>query len=184
MRRVLPMCLVLLLGASVAFAQVGRVGVFGDPAGASCVFTEVAAPAMTQVYLVHIEATETTGSQFSAPKPACLNATYLFDNNVFQVVLGNTQTGIAIGYGECKSGTFHICTMNFMSAGTSPDCCIYYVLPDPTLPSEEYEFVDCQFNVVPGGGKAGVVTQTAACDCVTIPNEQSSWGKIKSLYSE
>ncbi len=68
---------------------------------------------------------------------------YVADQNVFQVVLGNTQTGISIAYPSCQHESFHICAMQFFSMGASPDCCVFYVLPHPLVPSGEYEFSDC-----------------------------------------
>ncbi len=184
MRPVLLVTFVLLLCASVVFAQVGRIGIFGDTQGQNCVYNPSAPFTTFLVYLVHIDAVGVTASQFIAPKPPCLNALWLNDSEVFPVVIGTTQTSKSIAYGSCKSGTFHICTMNFLSQGANPDCCVFYVLPDPQLPSGLYEFSDCDFIVHNGGGKAGVANQTGACSCEAIPVEDSSWGQIKALYSE
>ncbi len=144
---------------------VGRIGVFSDTQGTNCNITQSAPFTLFQVYLVHIEATGVTASQFIAPKPPCLNAIWLNDSDVFPVVVGTTQTSKSIGYGSCKSGNFLICTMNFLSQGASPNCCAYDVLPDPLLPSGQYEFSDCDFVVHNGGGKAGVVNANADCPC-------------------
>jgi hypothetical protein len=183
MRRVLPIAFVILLSASVAFAAgLGRLGIFGDTGGASCAITQPAS-GLFQIHLVHIETDGSTGFQFKAPKPDCVNATYLNDINVFPVVVGNTQTGIAVAYPECKVGSFLICSMQFLSLGATPPCCLYYILPDPNTIPVDYYVSDCDYNVLPGSVKGGVVTQTADCDCESIPNEDTSWGQIKALYS-
>lgn len=185
MRRVLPLVLVILLGATVAFAGVGRVGVYGDNTGANCAITQPGAGNIFYVYLVHVETDGVTGAQFYAPKPACLNASWIADVNAYPVVLGDTQTGYAVGYGSCKTGEFLICSLLYTSLGTSPNCCVYYVLPDPRLgPSANYEFSNCLFETIIGAGKAGVVNQTGECSCAAIPTEESNWGKIKALYSQ
>lgn len=185
MRRVLPIAFVMLLGATVAFAGVGRVGAFGDAAGTTCVITQPPAGGTFYVYLVHIETDGVFGASFWAPKPACLNASHLADINAFPVVVGTTQTGYGVGYGTCKTEPFLVCSILFTSLGPSSDCCVYYILPDPNIgPNADYEFSNCDFETVLGGGKAGVVNQTAACSCEDIPTEDSSWGKIKALYSQ
>lgn len=182
MSRVLPIVVVILLSASVALAAgLGRLGVFGDTGGASCAITQPPS-GLFQVHFVHIECEGATGFQFSAPKPACLNATYLNDINVFPVVLGNTQTGVAIAYGSCKTGNFLVSSAQFFSGGTSPECCLYYLFPDPNLDPPQYAVSDCDFIVHVGDVKGGVVNQTGACSCEAIGTEDSSWGKIKALY--
>lgn len=188
MRSVLLMVLVLAVSAGLADAQVnpaaGRIGIFNDAGASNCVFTQPGAGNLFQVYIVHVENTlGITGVTFQAVKPACLNALWLNDTNVFSVVIGNTQTGYNVGYGACRTGNVHICTMNFLSQGASPTCCVYYVLDEPNIPGPYYEFSDCDFNLVYGGAKAGM-TNPGTCTCESIPTQDSSWGQIKALYYE
>jgi hypothetical protein len=176
---------VILLSASVAFASgLGRLGIFGDVTGSNCNIVQPAS-GLFSIYLVHVECDGATGFQFSAPKPACLNALYLNDTPAFSVVVGNTQTGIAIGYPSCLSGSFLVCTVGFLVSGTTDPCCVYYVMPDPRLTPPDYNVTDCDYNVFSGEVKAGVVNQSGdpSCTCEAIGTEESNWGKIKALYS-
>jgi hypothetical protein len=188
MTRVLPIVLVIsviMLSAGVAAAEgLGRLGVFGDTGGIDCGITPPAS-GLFQIHLVHIGSDGATAFQFSSPPPSCLNATYLNDIPAFSVVLGNTQTGIAIAYGACLTGDFLVCSMQFLSLGTSPECCKYVILKDPREDPPAYYVADCEFNTLPGNVKAGVINKTAACQCDDpwVPAEESNWGKIKALYS-
>ena len=186
MKRLLAIVCVVLFGASVAFAQTGYIGVFGDTEGTSCALAQPGATVKFQLHLVHIGSGGITGVQFVAPKPACLNATWDRDVHVYDTFIGDTQTGLALVYGgDCPAGNFLICSMEFTSQGTTPDCCVYYVLPDPLAASGKYEFADCGYEVITvrEGAKAGVVNQTPACSCAAIPAEDSNWGRIKAMYS-
>jgi hypothetical protein len=147
-------------------AVVGSVGVFADNIGSNCNIVPPAAGQTFRVHLVHIESEGVTGAQFYAPKPFCLNASWVADINAYPVVLGDTQTGYAVGYGSCKTGNFLICSMEYLSLGPSPDCCFYDVLPDPRLgPDADFEFSTCVFETVLGAGRAGIVNSTSACPC-------------------
>jgi hypothetical protein len=91
-------------------------------------------------------------------------ATYLSDANPFPVTLGNSQTGVSIGYGACLSGPIHVQTIHFFASGTTSDCCQYSVRPHPASASGLVEVVDCDFNLLNGEGGYGVVN-AQGCDC-------------------
>jgi len=189
MRRLLLMTFVLMLGATVALAQGGgRIGVFSENTGTNCAITDAAA-GLLSVYVVHIGTTGATASQYIAAKPSCMTATYLSDTNLFGVTVGNSQTGVSVGYGTCRVGTIHTQTLSFFASGTTPACCIYKVTCDPLGVNQcnlgKVDIVDCSF--VPGvaAGQSGVVNSTGACTCpMIVADEESSWGQIKALYSE
>ena len=185
MKKVLLLTVVLMLSATMAFAQAGRIGLFADPSGAveSCAISD-AAPGLLSIYVVHIATTGATASQFEAPMPACMvGASYLSDGAPFAVTIGNSQTGVAIGYGACLSEPIHCLTINVFAGGTSTPCCIYEVIGDDDTASGQIEVVDCDENLIYGIGQSGVINATAACACVDIvADQESSWGKIKSLF--
>ncbi|UCG53440.1 MAG: hypothetical protein JSW58_07760 [Candidatus Latescibacterota bacterium] len=192
MRTVLIMTLVLVLAASVAFAQLpGRIGVFGvqNPTTVDdCAVTDDTA-GLLNIYLVHVDdpsnpGTCATACQFKAELPGCTTASYLADGAVFGVTIGNSQTGVSIGYGLNLTTPIHVLTVQVFASGTTPPCCVYEVGPDPAAPSGEIEVVDCNLDLLFAAGQSGVINPDGSCPCSAIvPAEPSSWGKIKAMYS-
>ncbi len=185
MKKVLLLTVVLMLSATMAFAQGGRLGLFSDATGdvEKCAITD-AVPGLLNIYVVHIETAGATASQFIAPQPACMVGTYLSDSQPFAVTIGSSQNGVAIGYGACLSAPIHCLTINIFASGVTPPCCIYEIYGDPNTTSQMIEVVDCDENLITGVGQSGVINADATCACVDIvPTQDSSWGKIKSLYN-
>lgn len=186
MKKVLLLTVILMLSASMAFAQAGRLGIFANPSGAveSCAIAD-AAPGLLSIYVVHIGTAGATASQFLAPMPACMTSTYLSDTAVFPVTIGSSQDGVAIGYGACLGEPIHCLTINVFASGTTPACCVYEIGGDPNTASGLIEVVDCDENLITAIGQSGVINANASCACVDIvPAQASSWGKIKSLFNE
>jgi hypothetical protein len=181
MKKVVFLTVALVFAASMAFAQAGSVGIFGDPGGTDCNLLDTVA-GLTPYYVVHVNAVA-TASQFWAPQPACLTATYLSDTGVFAVTIGNSQTGVAVGYGSCQAGNIHVLTINYFTSGTTPPCCYYPILPDPVIESGEIEVTDCNYVLLYASGGIGIINADGSCQC-DVPTEDSTWGKVKSLYAE
>ena len=181
MKKALLTILVLMFGATVVFGQNGTIGIFGDSEGIGCGLP--GDPGLLYVYFVHVWAVGATGSQWAAPAPECVTAVRLADVPVFSVNLGNTADGITIGYGTCKTGTFHIMTALYSVTSASP-CCWWFVVADPNLSSGMIEIPDCQFNLTYGiGGLAIINPSPPMCIC-SVPTEDTTWGQVKVLYSE
>ena len=158
----------------------GDLAPWGD-SQATTSFIYDTAPGLILVYVVHIAYTGMTASQFSAPKPACFQATYLSDVTVFPVTIGNSQTGVAIGYGSCQTGAVHVLTITYFGEGLTGECCFYPTLPDPNVPSGEIEAVTCDNELVYLSGGLGVINpDDKLCGTPVVP---TTWGKIKSTYS-
>lgn len=181
MKKVVFLTVALVFAASMAFAQAGSIGIFGDPGGTDCNLNDTVA-GLTPYYAVHVNAVA-VASQFSAPKPACMTATYLSDTAAFPVTIGNSQTGVAIGYGACQVSPTLVLTINYFTTGTTPACCYYPVYPDPAAESGQIEVVLCDNSLVFATGGVGIVNADGTCLC-DVPARQSTWGKVKSLYSE
>ena len=181
MKKVVFLTVALVFASSMAFAQAGSIGIFGDAAGTDCNLADVV-PGLTPYYIVHVNAVA-TASQFSAPTPACYLGTYLSDGAVFPVTIGNSQTGVAIGYGLCQAGNVHVLTINFFTNGLTGPCCYYPILPDPVVTSGKIEVVDCNNNLLFASGGEGIVNADGSCQC-DVPVEDSTWGQVKALYSE
>jgi hypothetical protein len=170
----------LVFGTSLAFAQAGTIGIYGDPGGTLCEL-EDATPGLCSYYVVHVLTPGATAAQFSAPAPACFAGPYLSDTAVFPVTIGSSQTGVAIGYGTCVVGPAHILTINYFCQGLTGNCCEYAILADPNVPSGEIEVVDCTSGLLFANGGHAVVNADGTCDC-TNASEESTWGKVKSLF--
>ena len=130
MKKALLLTIVLMLGASMAFAGTGSIGIFADNAGVSCNLSDPGA-GLTQYFIVHVNAVSVSASQYSAPKPACFTSTYLSDTNAFPVTVGSSQTGVSVGYGSCRTSPILLQTLSYFTSGTTPVCCYYPVLADP-----------------------------------------------------
>jgi hypothetical protein len=164
----------------------GTIGVYADQAGKDCNIPNVPSGLMT-VYVFHTIPEGATASQFSAPKPACMTgATWVSDTSVFPVTLGSSQTGVTVGYGTCRSGPLHVLTITYAMSGPSEPCCMYPVLPDPSLASGKIEIVDCGFNLMYGTGTNCTVNSNSSCICgrgAVVPAEKTTWGHVKALYA-
>jgi len=204
MRTLLSLLALLVLVASPAFAQGGWISMFADQSGTDCDLPD-RMTGLTPYYVVHyMYSGGATASQFWTPAPWCLGATYLSDTAVFPVTIGNSQTGVSIGYGVCLFDRAHVLTLNFFTQGTSPECCCYFVYPHPESTTGEIEVVDCGNNLVTANGGWGYINAdwvTCGCwvdlnvndegpagpyGCINDPIavEQATWGKVKALYSE
>jgi hypothetical protein len=192
MRRLMLMVFVLVLGASVALAEDfpgGRIGIFGENTGTNCAVTD-AAPGLLNVYIVQVGTEGSAACQYKATQPACFPATYLSDSSPFAVVIGNSQTGVSIGYGSCRVGAVHVQTMAFFATGTTAPCCLYTLGCDPLSETQAcalgyIDIVDCTQTYAFAKPQVGVINPNASCACVDIvAQEESSWGQIKALYQE
>jgi len=178
MKKVLLLTLVLMLGATMAFAQNGSIGIFADNAGASCNVSGT--PGFLNVYFVHVNSLGATASQWAAPAPTCMTAIRLADIPVFAVNFGNTAAGITVGYPVCKTGTFHIMTSLYQVAVGPTQCCRWFVIADPSLESGKIEIPDCDYVMAYGtGGQALVGSMCPTCN---VPVEDTTWGQMKALY--
>ena len=181
MKRVVFLAIATLFAASMAFAGNGSIGIFADNAGVNCNLPS--APGIAYYYFVHVNAIGATGSEWAAPAPSCVTAVRLADMPVFAINLGTTSAGITIGYGTCKTGTFHIMTALYQVVAAPTPCCRWSVIADPYLPSGKIEIPDCAFELTYGTGGQGFINSGVNCNC-NIPTEDTTWGQMKALYTE
>jgi hypothetical protein len=181
-------CTLLALGTPPAAANPipvtpwGDLDLYADPQGMNEVIWDTPPGGLRLVYVVHMgnPLGGATGCQFSAPMPACFTGVYLSDSNIFPVVIGTSQTGAAVGYGACRSYPIHVMTIAFFGYGTTPECCFWWVQPDPNV--GDVLAGDCNYGVVSVTGGATIFNPSEN-GCPTS-EESSTWGKVKSLYSE
>ena len=163
----------------------GTIGLYADPAGAYCDVRDDV-PGTLDIYVVHSNIPEATGVQFSAPIPDCMTgAIWVGDTKPFVVTLGNSQTGVAIGYGSCLEGPIHVLTIHYQTSGTSETCCEYPILPHPGIESGRIESVDCWENLYTDVvARPAIVNADAQCQCGggALPTHETTWGRLKALY--
>lgn len=183
MKKVLVLTLAIVVSASMAFAQGGQIGTFADTQGNDC-NVSTAVPGLVTVRVVHLNAPGVTASQFKATMPACAAPTiWLSDTPVFAVTIGNSQSGVAIGYGACNATPLHILSISLFAQGAFSTCCVWPVTPDPAVPSGKIEVVDCGGQLIYGSGLNGLLNGDATCSCASVPTEETSWGAVKALYN-
>ena len=169
---------------SVSGGVGGSIGVYADPIGLNPCVEDI-----TGIVTLHVVHTNTVGakaSQFSAPIPICwTGAVWLSDTPNYDIWVGNSQNGIAIAYGGCVPTPNHILTISVLALGlTSVDCCAYTVLPDPNAASGQIDVVNCADELVFGNGFTSFVS-VPPCNCApSVRTEHTTWGAIKSIYSE
>lgn len=162
----------------------GDVDLFADPEGLGEVIWDQTPGTLLRAYVLQVNGPPggSTGVCFSAPRPACFTATWLYDTNMFAVNIGNSQQGACVAYGTCESYPVHVMTINYFAQGTTPPCCYYWVRPDPNVPSGEIEGADCNFVTVYLTGGATIINRPE--DGCPVATEPSTWGRVKALYGE
>jgi hypothetical protein len=184
LKTILLMVVTLALSTGTALAQhPGFIGIFSDSIGYDCDLWDTA-PGPCVYHVVHVNTGGAVGSMFAAPQPECFQSTYLNDTPVFPVTVGDSQKGISIAYGACLSGTFHILDIRFFCVGLTQQCCMYRVVGDPSRYFSDPEVTDCDLNTRMAWGWTSPINPDGYCCCYCGPTEESTWGRVKSLYRE
>jgi hypothetical protein len=179
MKRSVLIAIALISIASLAFAQAGSIGLFADPGGTACTFTDTGS--LVQVYYFHLNVPGATASQWRLDLGG-LPWVHLGDTMNFPTVIGTSIGGISIGYGGCFPAPIALGVSNFFGS-VAPTCSMISIVADPASLSGEIEGVDCgtpALKVFPTGG-SGYVNADASCEC-NIPVEETTWGGVKALY--
>ena len=176
---------VVFLGIGTVVAHSDTIGLYNDSSGMDCNITDVSP--LKLVYVVHITSGNVTASEFSAPKPACwTNAVWLSDTEAFEMP-GTSQTGKSIGYGVCITvpRAIHILTINYFVQGSSPPCCLYPLRGHPYGDPDHPMVADCNNQGHPAQGLVATINGDATCPCgYPVPVEETTWGRVKALYTE
>jgi hypothetical protein len=167
LKRAIVAALPLLLLASAVFAQSGAVCIFTDDGGAACDFVDTT-PGLVTLYIFHTQTPGAKAVQFAAPIPPCMvGATFISDDDVFPVTIGNSQDGVSVGYGDCLSGPIHVLTVNILASGTSTPNCAYPITPDPS--AGQVEMLDCNDNTLLATGGVAYINSGTPCACSAVP---------------
>lgn len=189
MKRLMSLLVVALLAPAGARAQGGHIGVYGDSLGTQCRI-DVPTSGIVKIFVVHKLGAPTGGSEFTVSSGGNFNGVYLgeyFGTNA--VSFGNSQTGIAIGYGGCWYDQVHILTVSYY-VPSEPPVCSYIDIVDFDLFGNAppgIHSVDCDGNMWDALGGRAYVNGDGTCDCATpnnttTPVEESTWGAIKTVY--
>jgi len=186
---------VLAVTACLAWTTIAA----ANPVGTSSGFTVYADPGASgasiianggymSLYVVHTGGVPAMASQFIAPKPPCFDAIYIGDTTPFATTIGTSQTGISVAYGMCIDPPIHILTILYLDSGNTGTCCNYALDCDPHDPAGipgRISAVDCATEpsrfYIPVG--ISWINYSLATGCGT-PVENTTWGKIKSQYSD
>lgn len=116
----------------------GSVGVYADADGTQPHLFDTGGT--VSFCVVHKVTDGATASAFKIEAPT--GWTLLGAEAQFPVAIGNVNNGIAIGYGECLSGTIHVMTVTYASPGTTVPGVTFKVSPHAQWP-ENIRVVNC-----------------------------------------
>jgi hypothetical protein len=186
LNNVLILMFVLILGASMAFAQTpGHLGLYSDANASDCRVLETAYPTIYQVYVIHELASDVAGCVFSVPVPSCAAVSWIADESDFVVKVGFSPSGVDFGYGGCRISPIVVTRILYLGSATQ-DCCPL-VIEGSTVPVEpDYPAaVVCgmEWHNEPVTVSPAYFHSNATCGC-TVPAQETTWGAVKALYTE
>ncbi len=168
----------LTTSVSNAPAQLGggRVALYSDSLFTDSTYVDNV-PAVLHVYVVHQDfIPAASGIQFRIERSAGFTGTWLSESSPFPVVVGDSQTGVAIAFGACKTAPVLLLDIMYFAHGTSGPCSYLASTAHPSSPSGKIEVSTCTVTVLAEPGRLRV-------NC-TVPVEETTWGRVKALYSE
>lgn len=180
MKKILMLSLAMMMVAGVAMAD--HIGIFTDQTGTSgdnCTLVPTDFSPFT-VYVVHQTDVGATGSVFKVVN----NSGYSISAAVLggYLSIGDAFTDLSLAYGGCTPGDFAVLSLNgFGFPVPGPVCGEVLVVNAPSQAT--IIAVDCIFAEIPASGGKFVFNSNETCPCIA-PNatEESTWGKVKSLY--
>ena len=157
LRFVFYTCILLSLGAFVGCsdddpvsagetpepALAGNIGVYADAAGTDTDVRDTGNP--VTLYVVHKVDNGATASSFKVEAPS--GWTRLSAAAQFPVAIGDVDTGISLGYGQCMKEAIHLVTLTYQTPGNTPAGAKFKISPHATG-SGKIEVVDCSQNLL------------------------------------
>jgi hypothetical protein len=185
MKKGLLLALAIVCCASLVFAQApGSVGIYADNTGSSC---EIAEVGVVTLHFIHVNDACATAVEFKADVSALSLGMHFGDNSPFALKIGLFKDGASISYGASLTGNIYLGSTTWLS-GAGNVCQKVYAIahPVPSVPTTGPLGVGCPSGWLYLRGSYAVVSTPAGfenCHCPgTVPNEETSWGQIKSLY--
>jgi hypothetical protein len=201
MKKVLLLALGIVFSASLAFGQAGYIGLFSDALHTSCNMTITDLGGTKRIYVFHMMAAGTTACMFGIqstgftgdPDTECEMVgitnyfTLVIGDPFFEAPYDTDNAGVAFSYGSCvTTGAIQLSRITFSCIGevVPPPCSKFEAVAAPDAPSGTIEVVDCADGKLVGNGSLMYVNPDGTCICgEVVPVQDSSWGKIKSLYN-
>ncbi len=180
MRLVLSISISLLLLGGVAAAQTEEIALFVDTNYEQCKLVDTT-PGTVNVYVVHKSGGGAMSAQFKLQASSGVYLSYLGEVPAFAATIGNTQSGISLGYGACKYSEFLVTTVAYYASGNSAKCATIWVVADPAAPTGTIEIVNCSATKLRGAGSRLVINSDGTCECGPTTTD-TNWGKIKNIY--
>lgn len=194
-RSVIAAMAVLVLAPVGVSAEhtVGIVGLYSDVAGTDCRVADER-EGMLEVHMVAQAVIGLNAIQFAAPIPACwTGATWVADQSPWVLVLGQTQDpvhGISMTFSRanCEASSVYLGKMLVSTQGSGPSCCEFPILKaqvdyHPEVPLPITVLCGDETHVHGIAPVSAWINPDPSCDCLlTLPVEETSWGRLKSLY--
>lgn len=180
MRLLLSTLIPLLIACGSAAAQTDVIGLFVDTSYEDCNLVD-AGPGVVSVYVVHSTTGGANGSQFIVQAGSGVALSYVGEVAAFPTTIGNTQSGISVGYTNCQYSDFLVATISYYTTGGSAQCSNLYVAPDPASLYGYIEVVNCSSSRLQASGARLVVNPNGSCECGPT-TQDSNWGRIKDIY--
>ena len=177
------MALILASLPASAFAQAGYIGIYSDVGYSDCTLLDQSS-GYVDVYVVHKGTSGATGAQFKVAGGAGFNCIYVDETSPHTAVVGNSQTGVGIGYGQCFAADVLVLTITYIRYGGSLPCSYLEAVPDPTYGTGSVAVTDCTLpfaQQLPATGSRLYVNPDESCSCA-VATEPTTWGRIKGLY--
>lgn len=168
----------ILWNVGDAHGETDFINLYADPAH-TVRETFDTAPGLLKVYVVHEYTTGATSSAFRIVGSPGFTGTWVSDSSPFSAILGATPTGVYMSYAKCIASPTLIFEITYALAGTSSTCSFLEVVNHPDLP-----FImtpNCSADE-PGPAHGGKLLVNPDSSCSTVATQQSTWGRIKSLY--
>ena len=185
MKRSLLIALCVVFCSSMAFAQAGSIMLFSDPGATTCDLYDM--PGIMSVFVFHMYTPGATGAQFMVDHWSWGAGAWIWISDTPipppGVYIGNSQTGIQIGYSMCIFQPTMILRIDYFVPFPSPPCSYIQVVGHPTATPPGILVADCAVpsNLLTATGGDVVVNPNASCMC-SIPVEETTWGQVKALY--
>jgi hypothetical protein len=178
---VVALLLVAVVGANVASAQTPFIAVYFDDKFTSQQ-KDCPGPILDQLYVVLSNAgVFVSGAEYQILYPGTI--IHLADTNKPPATVGSSPTGVALGFAVPQNGIAGSVLLHTVAIlWNCSDCSVtndkISVVPSPFNPNGKVQYTDWpNFDLFDAIGLDSDV-------CATVATEESTWGKVKALYSE
>jgi len=187
MKRLLMLAFTVIIVTGLAYSQPvhdGSIDIFSDLGQTSCDIVDQMGQIDMYIFHTHTN-TGAMASQWRLETPSGWAPIRLsVTPQVPFLSLGDIDTDYSVAYINCQTGSFPIATVSYFGSGNSTGCEYFSILPAAdSLAVGIIECVDETFEYIPRGGQARThnLAIDPGCAC-TVPIEETTWGRIKSLY--